>query len=102
MVRMVLPIISSMLECGTLWGQIHLPHPCNPFINERRPMSATRQAFIDLRPSAIPRMPRAIPTVKSGDMVTKYPRRICIVTEDVEAIGIVKLGSGNNLQGYLL
>jgi beta-galactosidase len=37
-----------------------------------------------------------------GGMVTSYHRRIRIAPEDVEATSLVKLGSGNNLQGYYM
>lgn len=37
-----------------------------------------------------------------GGMETSYHRRIRLAPEDVEATSMVKLGSGNNLQGYYM
>lgn len=37
-----------------------------------------------------------------GGMVPSYHRRIHMFPEDVEAVSLVKLGSGNNLQGYYM
>ncbi|HEX5324939.1 MAG TPA: beta-galactosidase [Capsulimonadaceae bacterium] len=37
-----------------------------------------------------------------GGMLTSYHRRIVVTPKDIESLGLAKLGSGNNLQGYYM